>query len=167
MLGDPLASGLSGLFTLAALSTESDRAAADGPSDGVPPDLLEAAREAFTANQLPDDQRPPDSQVAVAVFDSLLDGMAVPDSHWLRFEHMTVAVNVHVSRGPASSVLSGEVESTGAVTAALHLEGASLAMVVDIEEGRFAFSPVGHGLVRLSIEESTSAPAVWTDWFRV
>ena len=167
MLGGPLASGLSGLFTLAALSTESERTADGGASDGVPPELLAAARRAFTANQLPDGHRPPDSQVAVAVFDSLLDGMAVPESHWLRFEHVTVAVNVHVARGPASSVLSGEVESTRAVRAALHLEGAGLAMVADIEGGRFAFSPVGHGLVRLSIEENTSAPTVWTDWFRV
>lgn len=133
----------------------------------MPPGLLAAARQAFDANHPPHSQRPPDSQVAVAVFDSLLDGMAVPESHWLRFEHMTVAVNVHVCRGAASSTLSGEVESSGAVRAALHLEGAGLAVVADIEEGRFAFSPVGHGLVRLSIEESTSAPAVWTDWFRV
>jgi hypothetical protein len=80
---------------------------------------------------------------------------------------MTVAVNVHVSRGPTSSELSGEVESSGAVRAALHLEGAALAMVAEIEDGRFAFNPVGHGLVRLSIENNTSAPPVWTDWFQI
>lgn len=103
----------------------------------------------------------------MTVFDSLLDGTAGPDNHWLRFEHAMLAVNVHVSRRETTTLLSGELEPAGSARIVLHLEEAALAMVADVNEGRFSFTPVAHGLVRLSIEEQTAAPAVWTDWFRI
>jgi hypothetical protein len=129
--------------------------------------VLAAARQAFASNDPPGHGRPPQSELAVSVFDSLLDGSAGPENHWLRFEHSMLAINVHVSRGPTTTLLSGELEPANSARIALHLEPSPLAMVTDAENGRFAFTPLGHGLIRLSVEEQTAAPAIWTEWFRI
>jgi hypothetical protein len=124
------------------------------------------ARDAFTTHQPPIGSES-DGELATAVFDSLLDGTAGPDNHWLRFEHATLAVDVHVCHKANATDISGEISPTGAVRAALHIEGASLALLAEVIDGRFSFNPVGHGLVRLSIEEANAAPTVWTEWFRI
>ena len=131
------------------------------------PELLEAARRAFNAHEPPAGPRPAESELAVSVFDSLLDGIATPESHWLRFEHAVLGIDVHVTRRDTATEVSGEVQPAGAVRAALYLEGTSLAIVADIENGWFTFSPVGHGLVRLAVEDRNSGPTIWTDWFRI
>lgn len=133
----------------------------------VPPDVLDAARQAFTSFDRPGGSRPPQSELAAIVFDSLLDGTAGPESHWLRFEHPMLGINVHVARQPTTTLISGELEPANPARVALHLEPAALAMVADAFDGHFSFTPVGHGLVRLSVEEQSAAPSVWTDWFRI
>jgi hypothetical protein len=159
---DPL-----GVIHIVSSLTDERPPAAPEPG-GVPPELLAAARAAFAANQ-PRAGGPcsNDGALAVQVFDSLLDGSAGPDDHWLRFEHATLGVDVQVAHRTTSTEIRGELSPAGPIRAALHLEGASLAMPADIVDSRFSFNSVGHGLVRLSLESANAAPVVWTEWFQI
>ena len=139
----------------------------DPDPEPVPADLLASAKAAFGAHQLPDGTERPDGCLALSVFDSLLDGSAGPDDHWLRFEHATTGIDVNVAHGPNSTTIQGVVSPASAVRAVLHFEGVSLAMLAEVVDGKFSFNPVGHGLVRLSVEESNSTPTVWTEWFQI
>ena len=130
----------------------------DIPSDRPPEEVLAAAREAYTP--------PPVHELAVLVYDSLVDSDDQPDSHQLRFEHDRVCVELEVSALPQGTEIGGHLDSPGAKVA-LHIRGTGLAMVSEVEDGLFGFRPVPHGLVRLSIESRDPAEVIWTDWFRV
>ena len=85
----------------------------------------------------------------------------------MRFEHTRASIEVHVSYSGQNTGIAGLVEGFNARRAALHLGDGDLAMVTEVESGRFEFQPVGHGLVKLSFEDDAKGPAMWTDWFRI
>ncbi len=127
---------------------------------GSPPDgVFEDALAAF------DGLHP--REVAVLVFDSLVDGTDTPGSHWLRFEHARLSLEVDVSFIPASSTLAARTSRQDVTAALLHRRGADVALVSRADQdGRFVFDAIGHGLVRLSIE-AEDGPVIWSDWFRI
>ena len=129
------------------------------PGEGPPPEVVDRAKGVFSARAQGD--------LASLVFDSLIDGHGSPDNHVLRFEHTRASIEVHVSYASQNTGLEGVVEGFNARRAALHLGDGDLAMVTDVESGRFGFQPVGHGLVKLSFEDEANSPAIWTDWFRI
>lgn len=134
-------------------------------------------------NPLPDDEAPPpevvasaqsafdtrgDRALAVAVYDSLVDADGVADDHVVRFEHPDLTLEVHVAHHRQNTDLEGRIEGGNPARAVLHIEGSDLAIMTSAEGSSFAFHPVGHGLVRLSVEgDEPSGPVIWTDWFRI
>lgn len=126
-----------------------------GSFDVPPAETIDEAKAAFPAPRL---------RLAALVFDSLIDSDAAPEQHRLRFEHDGLSLDLDVAAVPEGTGISGRVEPTAA-RVVLHIRGADVAMVSDVDDARFAFRPVPHALVRLSIEGS--GPDIWTDWFRV
>lgn len=128
----------------------------ESDSFDVPPvETINEAKAAFSE---------PRRRLATLVFDSLIDSDAVPEDHRLRFEHDGLSLDLDVAALPEGTGICGHVEPTAA-RVVLHIRGTDMAMVSDVDDARFAFRPVPHTLVRLSIEGS--GPDIWTDWFRV
>lgn len=130
-----------------------------GRGEGAPPEVIDQAKGAFSARVQGD--------LASLVFDSLIDGKGSPDDHVMRFEHSLATIEVHVSYAPQNTGIEGSVTGFRARRAALHLGDGDLAMITDVESGRYGFQPVGHGLVKLSFEAEAGGPTMWTDWFRI
>jgi hypothetical protein len=129
------------------------------PFDAPPDAVSQEASSAF------DDARP--RELAVLVFDSLVDATDDPGSHQLRFEHQRLSLEVDVSSSPLGTTVEARTSRPDVTAAVLHRRGADIAFVSLIDpDGRFVFEPIGHGLVRLSIE-ADDGPAIWSDWFRI
>lgn len=126
----------------------------------TPPDVVsEEALSAF------DGLRP--REVAVLVFDSLVDATDDPGSHQLRFEHHRLSLEVDVSSSRLGTTVGARTSRLDVTAAVLHRRGADIAFVSPVgQDGRFVFDPIGHGLVRLSIE-ADDGPMIWSDWFRI
>ena len=129
------------------------------PGEIPPPEVVGRAKGAFSTRVGGD--------LASLVFDSLIDGRGRPTDHVIRFEHARAGIEVRVSYTAQNTAIEGQIEGLPARRAALHLGDGDLAMVTDVEAGQFAFEPVGHGLVKLSFEDGTGGPVMWTDWFRI
>lgn len=123
-----------------------------------PPNVINDALAAFST--------PQPGELAVLVFDSLVDERAPADNHRLRFEHPRVEVELYVSYRAQNSLLRGQIRGLVASRAAMHFQGTELALVTDVEDGRFELTPIGHGLVRIVIEEQNRS-VVRTDWFSI
>ena len=123
-----------------------------------PPNVIKDARAAF--------KTPRPGELAALVFDSLVDEGAAPDNHRLRFEHPRGNLELSVSYRAQNSVLSGHIHGLEAIRAAMHIHGTDLSLVTDVERGRFELTPVGHGLVRIVMEEDDGS-LIRTDWFTI
>lgn len=135
----------------------------DGPDasdarEPVPEAAVERARALFA--------RQAHGELAILVYDSLVDGQGTPGNHFLQFEHGSMRVEVQVSVGAAAR-LTGTVHPPRALEVWLEVEGSDAAGRVDAPEGTFSFEPVSHGVVRLHLTGSAGATPVHTDWFRV
>lgn len=126
--------------------------------DPVPRDVTAAAKAAFDSAKR--------GRLAVLVHDSLVDLDEPAEKHVLRFEHRQMEVQLHVSVEPAGTLVQGVVDRSGSTRAVLHFHGTGETVVEPVEGATFEFSPLQHGLVRLSLESEDEAP-VWTDWFRI
>ena len=135
-------------------SHESD---GDNLVDRVPDSVIADAQRAFGR---------PRKELALLVFDSLIDLGAPAEDHRLRFEHPGLRIELKVSASPDNTRLVGVVEPALPLRAGVHLEGRDLALITTVHDGEFSFEPLGHGLVRLSFE-GIDGQTVWTDWFRV
>ena len=132
----------------------------DGPGpelDGPPRRVLEIAKAAFPAVR---------RELALLASDSLVDSEDEASGHHLRFEHPDVVVEIEVSACAAGTHLSGRVVPDVA-RVALHTRDADAVPVCETSGGHFAFGPMPHGRVRLSMEGGRPDVAVWTEWFRV
>lgn len=127
------------------------------PSDEPPGYVVEQAKQLHSR---------PVTELAQLVFDSLVDADSPAANHYLRFEHPDLGVSLRVSVEPDGTRIVGRV-IPAARTVVLHIRTGDEALVADAGEDRFDFPAVPHGLVRLSIERTEPASAVWTDWFRV
>ncbi len=126
------------------------------PEDRVPDEAMAAAKAAF-ADRV-------GGELAVLVFDSLIDADAPAEDQHLRFEHPRLMVEARLST--RDNTISGTVNPPSPVRAVLHLYGSELTFVSEIVDGSFEFHNVAHSLVRLSFEDPDGATVVWTDWFR-
>ncbi|MDA8045737.1 MAG: hypothetical protein M0Z30_10955 [Actinomycetota bacterium] len=119
--------------------------------------MARAAKEAFSKRSR--------GEVALLVYDSLVDADDPPEHHELRFEGDRLRFLVHVSVRPIDVALVGRLEPPAAGRFELVLEDADLSFVQDSSDGTFHFEPMAHGLVRLAF----NAPGrqIQTDWFRV
>ena len=125
--------------------------------DRPPGEVVEQAKEAFA---------PPAGALLPLVFDSLVDSRSEPEDHWLRFEGEGMVLRLDLSARPEGTEISGHVQPA-VPRVALHLRGTELALVAAAGSGSFDFSPVPHGLVRLTLERDEPEPPVWTEWVRV
>ena len=127
--------------------------------DRVPEDVLTNAKAAFRHRRK--------GELAVLVFDSLLDEHDPPEDHLLRFEHRNLWIDLRVLvKGDEASIFGELVPRTDARVELL-LEGDDVGFVSDSCAGSFSFSPIRHGLTRLSIRRPDSDVVVLTDWFRI
>jgi hypothetical protein len=131
---------------------------ATGSSDDVPDDLVREAKAAFGLRG--------QGEIAVLVFDSLVDLDAPPEDHRLRFDHPSMQVEVQVASRPETVTLRGRVHPVMSGQVHLQLDTGDLRLVADLVAGEFALASVGHGLIRLHLV-SPGRSDVYTDWFRV
>jgi hypothetical protein len=129
----------------------------DDDADKVPGEVLAHAKEAFG--------RRSEGQVAVLVFDSVMDGGDPAENYWLRFEHPLVRIELQISAGPYGSRLQGRLEPSIAIQVQLELDAGSAPRCVAVRHARFLFERLNHGVVRLSLLGTRTPPILHTDWF--
>ena len=127
-------------------------------SDPVPDSVVRAALDAL-ANAS-------GTELAVLVFDSLVDEDDAASDHVLRFDHPEVAVELRVASTYENVRVQGAVARSTSTRAELHTFGIDIDHIVDASDGSFLFPSIPHGLVRLVITRR-EGPDVATDWFRV
>jgi hypothetical protein len=125
--------------------------------DQVPDEVVKQAKGAF--------QRRTGGELAVLVYDSLVDERAPEAEHRLRFEHPHEHVEVIVSRTNGECTLRGRVDRAP-VRIELEMEGTDVALVEEAADGEFAFGSVPHGLKRIVLIAPDGTDPVRTDWFR-
>ena len=125
----------------------------------IPEELVAQAKAAF-ANRYEGD-------LAVLVFDSLVDEGAPAKDHLLRFDHPVTRIRLHVAAGRQESELSGSTDPPTGRRVQLDVGTGDLYFVEEVVEGAFTFHAVPHGLVRLHILGSDEDPRIRTDWARV
>jgi hypothetical protein len=106
-------------------------------------------------------------EVAVLVWDSLLDEGAPNGHHHLRFEHPTMWIEVSVSVLPAGSSLHGVVHPAVPLRVELQSERSVQPLVAEVTQHAFRIEEVAHGLVRLNLLEPGLTSAICTEWFCV
>ena len=130
----------------------------DDASERVPESLIARTKRAFGRPAVP-------GELAVLIFDSLLDQDDPAANHRLRFEHPRLAIEVHISASTSQSDLTGLVEPPSSLE--VHLEQLDGdARRQDAADGRFAFPQIPHGPVRLHLTGAV-IPRIHSDWFRV
>jgi hypothetical protein len=125
----------------------------------VPEDLVAQAKAAFADRY--------EGDLAVLVFDSLVDEGAPATDHLLRFDHPVTRIKLQVAAGPQESELSGYTEPPTGSRVQLDVGTGDLYLAEDVVGGAFTFHAVPHGLVRLHILGSDEDPGIRTDWVRV
>jgi hypothetical protein len=127
--------------------------------DRVPEHVVAGAKAAWHQRH--------EGELAVLVFDSLLDEHDPPEDHRLRFEHPNLRIDLRVFvKGDEARIFGDLVPSTDA-RVELRFDGSDLGFVSESCGGSFSFSPIQHGLTRLLIRRPDSEVVVGTDWFRI
>lgn len=129
----------------------------DLESDGVPPEAVAAAKDAYATKV--------DGDIAALTYDSLLDGTGTPAEHVLRFEHSRVEIRVRVASGDCGFTLEGFVRGDSPVEVVLHINQAVDVSVSPADRDSFRFVCVPHGQLRLELRFGAGRTTVWTDWF--
>jgi hypothetical protein len=109
----------------------------------------------------------PEGDLAVLVFDSLVDEGAPAKDHLLRFDHPLTRIRLAVAAGPEESELRGSTDPPAGGRVQLQVGTGDIYLVEEVREGEFSFHAVPHGLVRLHILNPDDARLFRTDWFRV
>jgi hypothetical protein len=129
----------------------------DNVPEDVPDEVLAQAKAAFARRSR--------GEIAILVWDSLVDEGAPAEDHRLRFEHAEMEIDVRILAGGDFTALEGEVQPPAALQVELQREEGEWVGHTDIRNGVFAFDHIPPGVVRLSFQRSSS-PEVHTDWFR-
>jgi hypothetical protein len=127
------------------------------PGDQVPDAVVADAKAAFRYRS--------NREVAVLVFDSLVDGRAEANEHLLRFEHPSQRVELIISVTDGECALRGHVDPAP-LRVELEMKGSEVALVEDAASGDFSFDRVPHGLKRMILVGLPGSEPVQTDWFR-
>jgi hypothetical protein len=127
-------------------------------SDRVPDNVVARAKAAFGERQ--------PGNLAILVFDSLVDDNDRPEAHRLRFEHPTLTVELRLSIVGDQVSMAGSVTPGASGRVSLRFEDDASLQLLERCKGSFAFGPVRHGLMRLCFQLEGDI-SVHTDWFRV
>ncbi len=132
--------------------------------DPVPPELLQAAADAFT-------WRTVDAELAELVYDSLADEDAMalvrggPDRRLLTFEAGVLTIDLELTTTGAARDLTGQLAPPQ--RASIEIRAGSGRVTIDTDElGRFraASVPAGPMSLRCSLTAAPGGAAVVTDW---
>ncbi len=130
----------------------------DDAPGAVPEEVVNQAKAAFGR------RRPGD--IAVLVWDSLVDDDDAPEDHRLLFEHLDVQIEVRVRASDGSSDLEGRVKPAGALHVELQSDQEEVLSSVDAEAGAFKLKQAAPGVVRLALRGAGTLE-IRTDWFRI
>ena len=108
-----------------------------------------------------------EGDLAVLVFDSLVDEEAPAKDHLLRFDHPVTRIRLHVAAGPQESDLSGSTDPPLGNWVRLQVGTGEDYLSEEVVEGAFCFPAVPHGPIRLHFVPSDEGRMIRTDWFRV
>jgi hypothetical protein len=135
--------------------------------DPVPPELVQAATDAFSFRDL-------DAELAELVFDSLLDAdqgtlvRSSPDRRLVSFRTAELTIDIEVtSAGPQRQVMGQIVPPRPATVEIRHRDGVS---TIDADElGRFSSGSLRAGPLSLRLRQAAGQPrpVVVTDWVSI
>ena len=108
-----------------------------------------------------------EGDLAVLVFDSLVDEGAPAKDHLLRFDHPATRIRLQVAAGPQESDLSGSTDPPTGRRVQLQASNGDIYFADEVVEGAFSFRSVRHGLIRLLILKPDDGRLIRTDWFRI
>ena len=129
----------------------------DGAPEDVPDDVIAQAKAAFAGRSR--------GQIAVLVWDSLVDEGAPAEDHRLSFEHPDLQIDVRILGRGDLAAIEGQVKPPAALHVELQAEQGVRISDTDVRGGAFAFDHIPSGVVRLSVQMSVSSE-IHTDWFR-
>jgi hypothetical protein len=151
--------------TLEELEKEIRRAAAR--LDPVPPELIQAATDAFAFRDL-------DAELAELVFDSLLDAdpatlvRGAADHRLVSFKTAGLTIDIEVAGDGSQRQLMGQIVPPGPATVEIrHRDGVSTTEADEL--GRFSASALPAGPVSLRLRQAAGQPrpAVVTGWLSI
>jgi hypothetical protein len=125
----------------------------------VPDEVVRRAKAAFN-------ERHDTGQLALEVFDSVLDEGAHPPGHRIRFEHPYLSIEICISTDAGGSILSGTVQPPTPQRAELQSDSSEERLFAPVIRGAFTFARVKAGPVRLHLSNSPDSSVIHTDWFR-
>lgn len=128
------------------------------PGEHVPDQVIAQAKAAFAQRMA--------GELAQLVFDSVVDEGDSASDHHLRFEHRLFAVDIRVLSNQRASTLEGSLFPITSLNVGLQAEGEDVTIRQDVVDGKFVFSGITHGLVRLHLT-GPETPNIRTDWFRI
>jgi len=131
----------------------------DADPENVPAEVIWEAKSVFRQRVR--------GEVAVLVWDSLLDEGAPTRHHHLRFEHPRLWIEVSVSLLPTHSSLRGVMPPAVPFRVELQSEATDVPLIAEVTRHAFRIQEVPRGLVRLHLLEPELTSAVSTEWFCV
>ena len=131
----------------------------DNAPEDVPPRVIAEAKAAFGQRLC--------GELAVLVWDSLLDEGAPSWHHHLRFEHPRIWIEVSASVAPGWSSLHGVMHPALPNRIELHSAQGEPPLVAEVTRSAFTIERFRRGLVRLCLIGPAGTPVVHTDWFYV
>jgi hypothetical protein len=131
----------------------------DNAPDDVPPNVIAEAKAAFGKRVC--------GELAVLVWDSLVDEGAPSWHHHLRFEHPRIWIEVSASVVPGWCSLHGVMHPAFPTRIELHSEQGERPLVAEVIRSAFRIERFRRGMVRLRLVGPNETPAVYTDWFYV
>lgn len=126
--------------------------------DPMPAQVAAAAKDLF------DSVRP--TELAVLVFDSVVDEAEAAEKHTLQFVHDHTDIHLYVCSGGDSTVIQGVLDRPGATWAVLQFRETERSVRAPVEGTTFELVVPGHGTARLTLEHD-SGPDIRTDWLRI
>jgi hypothetical protein len=131
----------------------------DTAPESVPAEVIGEAKAVFGERAK--------TEMAILVWDSMLDEGAPRGHHHLRFEHPQMWIEVSVSLTRDWSSLHGVMYPQAPLGVELHSQEIDTPLIADVTRHAFRVEGVGHGLVRLRLVGPELAPAISTEWFHV
>jgi hypothetical protein len=131
----------------------------DDAAEEVPLTVIGEAKAAFKQRALGD--------LAVLVWDSLLDEGASSWGHHLRFENPRTWIEVSVSVVTGWSSLHGVIHPAVPAQVQLQREQEDQPLVAEVTRSAFRIEKFPRGVVRLCLVGTDGKPTAFTDWFQV
>jgi hypothetical protein len=131
----------------------------DNAPEDVPPNVIAEAKAAFGQRVC--------GELAVLVWDSLVDEGAPSWHHHLRFEHPRLWIEVSASVVPGWCSLHGVMHPAFPTRIELHSEQGEPPLVAEVTRSAFRIERFRRGMVRLRLVGPGESPVVYTDWFYV